>query len=320
MTLSRWTDKSENSMDQILDNILNYENWLTRDLDPLTEDYLRYQVDKVFDENMTVTLNNQEITYNYINYEYERVRPGEEENVMRSSRIYSITGYVIVYSDGSSTQYITNRSGGDNTKTILRKLNNYSGRLEIVSNPFSISEDIFTWMIYRVLNYGEDSLEDDSHLSLKKIIGFKGATQDRLAEVRGSGNKIMNLLSTLAFLFENEQVSFIKPRIEYQNETIEMSLDLNGTIDIDFERYMGDYMMHEYEEKISLVTLVTFLEIIPKILTSYRNDLDNDVWSVNKKVDFFSGIGEAIQEKINEKINAASLEAAAATEDDPEEA
>ncbi|MEH6842481.1 hypothetical protein V7Z47_28620 [Priestia megaterium] len=314
MTLSRWTDKSENSMDQILENMLNYENWLTRDLDPLTEDYLRYQVDKVFDENKTVTLNNQEITYNYINYEYERVRPGEEENVMRSSRIYSITGYVIVYSDGSSTQYITNRSGGDNTKTILRKLNNYGGRLEIISNPFSISEDIFTWMIYRVLNYGEDSLEDDSHLFLKKIIGFKGATQDRLAEVRGSGNKIMNLLSTLAFLFENEQVSFIKPRIEYQNETIEMSLDLNGTIDIDFERYMGDYMMHEHEEKISLVTLVTFLEIIPKILTSYQNDLDNDVWSVDKKVDFFSGIGEAIQEKINEKINAASLEAAASKE------
>lgn len=314
MTLSRWTDNSNKSMDEILENMLDYENWLTHDLDPLTEDYLRYQVGKVFDENQTITLNNQEITYNYINYEYERVRPGEEHNDMRSSRIYSIAGYIIVYSDGTSTQYITNRSGGDNTKTILRKLNNYSGRLEITSNPFSISEDIFTWMIYRVLNYGENSLEDDSHLSLKKIIGFKGATQDRLAEVRGTGNKIMNLLSTLAFLFENEQVSFIKPRIEYQNETIEISLDLNGTIDIDFESYIGNYIMRQEYEKISIVTLVTFLEIIPKILTSYRNDLDNVVWSVNEKVNFFTGIGEAIQEKINEKISAAASEAAASEE------
>ncbi|KOR83478.1 hypothetical protein AM233_04640 [Bacillus sp. FJAT-22058] len=73
----------------------------------------------------------------------------------------------------------------------------------------------------------------DSHLLLQKIIGFKGSTNDRLAEVKGTGNKIMNLLSTLAFLFENEQVSFIKPRIEYEKETAEISLDLNGTIDID---------------------------------------------------------------------------------------
>ncbi|MFC9600208.1 hypothetical protein ACFTQL_20415 [Peribacillus butanolivorans] len=67
----------------------------------------------------------------------------------------------------------------------------------------------------------------DSHLLLQKIIGFKGSTNDRLAEVKGTGNKIMNLLSTLAFLFENEQVSFIKPRIEYEKETAEISLDLN---------------------------------------------------------------------------------------------
>ncbi|WP_427127938.1 hypothetical protein ACQCPQ_31055 (plasmid) [Priestia megaterium] len=316
MTLSRWTDNSENSMDEILENMLNYENWLTRDLDPLTEDYLRYQVDKVFDENKTVTLNNQEITYNYIRYEYERIRPGEENNEMRSLRVYPLAGFILVYSDGTSTQYITNRSGGDNTKTILRKLNNYSKRLEIIPSPFNITEDVFTWMIYRVLNYGENSLEDDTHLSLKKIIGFKGATQDRLAEVRGTGNKIMNLLSTLAFLFENEHVSFIKPVVEYQHETIEISLDLYGTIDIDFESYTGNYIMHQEEEKNSLITLITFLEIIPKILTRYRNDLDNEEWSIDEKVNFFTGIGADIQVKIKEKISAAAAEAAASKENE----
>ncbi|MCU5582468.1 hypothetical protein OCF65_18700 [Bacillus toyonensis] len=310
MTLSRWTDNSKKTMEEILENMLNYENWIDTEKDPKTGEDLRFQITKVFGENQKITINNHEITYNYISYEYEKVRPSEEDNDMRSSRIYSISGYIIIYTDGTNTQYITNRSGNDGTKTILRKLNNYNKKLEIMPNLFRISEDIFTWMIYRVLNYSETSLEDDSHLLLKKIIGFKGSTQDRLAEVKGTGNKIMNLLSTLAFLFENEQVSFINPRIEYQNETIEVSLDLNGTIDIDFESYVGDYLMRTEYERYSIVTLTTFLEIIPKILTSYHNDKDNGDWSLDKKVQFFTGIGESIQEKINEKIALANSEQA----------
>ncbi|MED4402073.1 hypothetical protein [Metabacillus fastidiosus] len=311
MTLSRWTDNSENSMEEILENMLNYENWLTPEVDPLTNDDLRYHVHKFFEENQMITLNNQEFTYNYIEYEYERVRPGEETNEMRSSRIYSISGYIIIYTDGINTQCITDRSGNDGTKTILRKLNNYNKRLELTSNPFRIDEDMFTWMIYRVLNYSEDSLDDESRLVLQQIIGFKGSTNDRLAEVKGTGNRIMNLLSTLAFLFENEQVSFIKPRINYENETIEISLDLNGTIDIDFETYVGNYIMRQDYEKKSIVTLITFLEIIPKILTSYHNDKEKEdtPWSIDEKVCFFTSIGESIQEKIIEKIKLASSEA-----------
>jgi len=310
MTLSRWTDNSGKSMEEILENMLNYENWLTPEVDPLTDDYLRYSVRKFFEENQLITLNNQEFTYNYIEYEYERVRPGEETNEMRSSRIYSISGYIIIYTDGINTQCITDRSGGDYTKTILRKLNNYSKRLELTPNPFTISEDMFIWMIYRVLNYGEVSLDEDSHLLLQKIIGFKGSTNDRLAEVKGTGNKIMNLLSTLAFLFENEQVSFIKPRINYENETIEISLDLNGTIDIDFDTYIGNHIIRQDYEKKSIVTLITFLEIIPKILTGYHNDKEKEdtPWSIDEKVRFFTSIGESIQEKIIEKIKLASSE------------
>lgn len=72
---------------------------------------------------------------------------------------------------------------------------------------------MFIWMIYRVLNSRDESLEDDSDLFIRQIIGFKGATTDNLAAVVGTGNRIMNLLSTLAFLFENEQVTMIKPRV-----------------------------------------------------------------------------------------------------------
>ncbi|MED1740837.1 hypothetical protein P4U97_15195 [Bacillus swezeyi] len=104
-----------------------------------------------------------------------------------------------------------------------------------------------------------ESLVEDCHLILQKIIGFKGSTNDRLAEVKGTGNKILNLLSTLAFLFENENVSNIKPKIGYERETIDISMDLNGSVDIDLENYVGQYMYDIEEEKNAKVILTVFL-------------------------------------------------------------
>lgn len=54
----------------------------------------------------------------------------------------------------------------------------------------------------------------------------------------------------------------------------------------------------EYEKN-SKIILKTLLEIIPKILTNYHLDKENDEWSVQKRNDFFTSIGESIQEKIN---------------------
>lgn len=303
MSLSRWTDTSDKGMEEIIENMLNFEEWHTPELDPFNNEPLRFNITKIFNDNLEIDINGSEMHYNYINFEYERVRPGEEENQLRSSRIYPISGYIIIYTDGVKTQYIINRSGNPTTKTILRKLNNYGGRLEVVENHFKISEDLFIWMISKVLNEGEESIDEDTELYLKQIIGFKGATNDKLATVTGAGNRIMNLLSTLAFLFENEKVTYIKPIVEYENDTLEFSMDLNGTIDIDFESYVGDFMMEpEYDRKAKII-LKTSLEILPKIITNYHLDRDeSNIWSNDIKKDFFKSIGEKIQNKIDELI------------------
>ncbi|PFZ73690.1 hypothetical protein COL72_08435 [Bacillus toyonensis] len=304
MSFSRWSDHSDRNMDQIIEGMLDYKNWHVADVDPRTNEDLRFHISRSFAENKTITLNGNDVYYNYIKYEYERVRPGEEQNELRTSRIYNTSGFIIIYSDGTNTQYITNRKGNDNTKTILRKINNYSGKREITFSPLHIQEDMFIWMIYRVLNSREESFEDDTELFIRQIIGFKGSTTDNLAAVMGTGNRIMNLLSTLAFLFENEQVTMIKPRVEYGEETIEILLDVNGTVDVDLQNYTGAYLLEGEHERSAIVLLMTFLEIIPKIITAYSNasDVDNEEWSSDKKSEFLMGIGETIQEKIKEKF------------------
>jgi len=286
-------------MDEIIENVLDFENWHEPIQDPITNEKLLYRVSKSFDENKVLVLNGAEIKFNVINYEYEKVRTGEETNEMRSSRIYSLIGYVVIYTDGVRTQYITNKSNNDTTKTILRKLNNYTAQLEIKSNPFQITEDLFIWMISKVLNNTEESIDETSHLIIKKIVGFKGSSDGRLAEVIGSGNRIMNALSTLAFLFENEEVTYVKPVIEYKDHTIELFLNLSGSIDINFENYLGEFFMDLSDELIAKVTLMVSLETIPKIIASYGNDNE---WSVDKKIKLITEIGESIQAKVDEKI------------------
>lgn len=303
MKLSKWTHNSEETFDQLLDNISSFHNWWKPDIDPLTKDPLAVDIKKVFPINQKINLNSTEITYNYIEYEYERVRAGEEKNDMRASRVYPIKGFIIIYTDGITTQFITNRSVGDNAKTIIRRLINASKNLEITSQNFKISEDMFIWMIYMVLSVGKKTLDEDTHLIIKRIIGFKGATNDKLSEVKGSGNTIMNLLSTLAFLFENETVSYITPCIEYENNTIELSLDFNGNVDIDFESYVGDYLLKDEYITNSSVILLTFLEILPKIMATYKTNCESSEWSENVKFRFFTNIGESIQTKIKEKMS-----------------
>lgn len=302
MALSKWTDHTDKKMDDIIKHIMSYNNWIKSEIDPETKDPLNYYVDLVFSENKKIKLNNQEIKFNLLKFEYERVRPGEEKNPMRSTRIYSTTGNVIIYTDGVQTQYIINRSNSPNTLTMLRKINDYKGKKNITANPFSIKDDMFIWMINKVLNGQRKSIDEEGKFFLDKIMGFKGSTADTLAVVKGSGNRILNILSTLAFLFENENVSNIKPRIQYENETVEVSLDLNGSIDVDLETYSGNYLMHEENEQYAIVILMVLLEIIPKLLTIYNLELESEEWSFNKKKSFFESIGTNISEKINEKI------------------
>lgn len=303
MKLSKWTYNTEENFQNIIDNLLDYQNWWEYEEDPFNQERLSVNISKYYDENQDIVINGNIITYNYIDYLYEKVRPGENENEMRSTRIYQQKGFLIIYSDGTSTQIITNRSSNNGTKTVLRKINNCSKNLEIIANKFDFSEDMFIWTIYKALMHEEIFSDEETQLIIERIIGFKGATEES-AEVIGKGSTIMNLLSTLAFLFENETVSIIQPRINYNNNNvIDLKLDINGNVEMDFDTYIGDYLVAQEETRNSNVSLIALLDIIPKFLAAYLTDKEENMWSNEIKNTFFVNIGKDIQAKIEEKLS-----------------
>ena len=301
MAFSRWNNETENDFIDIIQNIDNHRDWFAPYTDPLNGENLPYSIDKIFRENQKITLNGNEITYNAFEFSEDKPVPGEEENRLRSSRITSKSSFILLFTDGNNTQFIIDKSGS-NAKSIIRKLNNYTERNEINESPYHISNDLSDWLVYMLIEKKDEALDEETNFTLDSIVGFKGSADgQRLAEVTGSGNRIMNALSTLAFLLESEEFSYLKPRLTYQSHTTELSLIKNGTIDVKFERYAGEFIEEDISMKARVLLLVS-IEILPKLVAKYAEYIENGDWNANVKAQMLRRIGNTIQEKVTDKI------------------
>lgn len=300
MTYSIWTDNTNKSLDEIINNAINYNEWHTVEKDCFDNSDLNFLIRKRFNENYNIEDTN--ITFNVLDYEMEKIRPREARNPIRTTRVQSITGFIIVFTDGNITKYIINKSYSDNTKTILRKINNYEKQLEIIENRINIDSDLFFWVVNKVIDFPGIQIGEAQNMMLELVTGFKGETDDKLAEISGSGDRVLNLLSTLTFLLENEKLSRIELLLQHSNQTYGLKLGINSYIDIIEECYMGDDMLLPEDIKLPLIVLKVFLTVIPDLLNIYDQDINEHNWNNDKKREFLNSIGEIIQVRIKQKL------------------
>src|SRR5699024_5366623 len=302
MPFSLWKDNTEKSMNQILDNILNYKEWHTPEIDEFDGSVLRFTLNKRYSDNKHIQIGETEITFNVIDYEHEKVRPREKDNEIRPTRVQTITGFVIVFTDGKITKYIMNKSYIPQTLTVLRKINNYSGQLEVSDEKFSIKPDFFFWVVNKVIDFPDAQLGDDQNVGIQLVTGFKGETDDKLAEIIGSGDRILNLISTLTFLLETENLSRVEMLLQHKKDTYGMKLGINSYIEVELEKYTGRYMFHPEEIQSPYIILTMFLIVIPDLFAIYDLEVENDEWNNDRKRSFLNSIGTTIQNRIQEKL------------------
>ena len=125
---------------------------------------------------------------------------------------------------------------------------------------------------------------------------------DRLAEIAGSGDRILNLISTLTFLVENENLSRIEMLLCHQKETYGLKLGINSYLEINAEKYQGRYMKIPDEEMIPHIVLNAFLVVIPDLLAIYDQEIEKGQWDNKIKREFLGNIGETIQKRLQEKL------------------
>ena len=302
LPFSLWKDNTESSMERIIDNILNHQEWHTPEIDEFDNTELRFTSTKRYADNLSIQLGDKEITFNVIDYEHEKVRPREKDNEIRLTRVQTLTGYVIVFSDGNITKYIINKSYSSNTLTTLRKINNYSKQLAISEEQFSIQPDFFFWVVNKVIDFPGAQLGDDQNVSIQLVTGFKGETDDKLAEIIGSGDRILNLISTLTFLLETENLSRVEMLLQHERNTYGIKLGINNYIEVESEKYTGEYMFHPEESQTPYIVLTVFLIVVPDLFAIYDEEVENDNWNNSSKREFLNNIGETIQSRIQEKL------------------
>ncbi|NFA59444.1 hypothetical protein K8O96_12215 [Clostridium sporogenes] len=299
-SVTRWVDKESISLENTIDNIMTISE---RENDSeVTTRYCNWKSEKMFNEIEVTQFNNREIKYSYFSISFDSVRPGVEPVEDRTTHNKC---FVIVYFNGSSVNYIIDRNS--DAKTILRKLLNYSGKNEIMENNFKVDSDLFIWLISKVYhdeNTIEINSQTDVKLVLKSIRGFKGDSQDYLTKVSASGESVMKIISTLSFILESRNINQIKINIDYgNNRGIIIELNINNSIRINTERYIGDYIMEVEEKKISQLYLLFYLEIFPNLIQSYQNEKDSELWNREKNIEFLKDVAKALTESIDIKLN-----------------
>lgn len=307
MPISVWTDQTESSMNEIIKNIENYEQWYQPEIDMYDNSKLNYTIIKRFDKNMTLSLEASNIEYNVFDYQYEKIRSSEKNNAIRATRVQASSGFVIVFTDGKITRFVSNRAFTTNTKAFLRKINNYTEKMELAEEKFSIISDLFFWLISKVISGSNQYVGESQSISLGLITGFKGGTDDKLADIEGSGDRIINLISTLTFLVEIEELSRIELMLSHDNNTYRIKLGTDGFIEVDTKKYVGEYLLLDDNEMVPKVILKVLLLVIPELLSAYNEEIEESIWNDDTKSSFLEKIGDTIQKRIQQKLGFSKL-------------
>ncbi|WP_141087962.1 hypothetical protein [Listeria newyorkensis] len=299
MVFSRWIDKEDKSIDEILVHIMDYESWRSPEIDELSNTVLNYTVSKIYAENQVVDINGENIIYNSLYFEYESISNVRKEWEPKEQRVSRINGNILIYVYMDTVYYIIDRSYSALSLSILRKINNYSGQKNIIEDKFEFDVDLFMWLVYKVK--GQPAITNEEEVKITNIIGYRGASADKLAEIKGAGNNVLSLLSSLVFLLENEALNQIEIISVWNKESITLKISEKGWIDINFNTYTGVFILEEPYLNPKIM-LTAFLEILPLIINSYNNDVKEQRWTKEIYKHFFTSIAKNVNARIQKKL------------------
>ena len=143
-----------------------------------------------------------------------------------------------------------------------------------------------------------------SDLTINSIRGFKGNTEDLLTKVSASGETVMNIISSLSFLIESQNLNQITLDTSYGKHTnIEVALSNRNTIASSSDRYLGELVQSEKAELHSTMFLLLYTEIMPIIIQKYRSEIEEGQWGVGTCVGFLNQVANDLSEKVSIRIN-----------------
>lgn len=293
---TRWRDTVTKNIDLAIQSLIDK---VVSDEKTTNITWDNWNLQKNFNENQHIQLNGKDVEYNYVKYSYDQTNTGE---ISSENRIIKREGFIIVYNDGSGINYIIDQNSS--AMKLLRRLLSFSGKNELEKNSFNFSNDFFIWLIFRVYysNYNVELTRDSKELELNSIKSIKGNTDDLQTTVSASGETVMNIISTLSFLLESNNLNQIKLDLKYTGHSNISLLMQKGIVNAFIDDYCGLFDLEETEQKVSKLYLTVYLEILPLLIQEYGVDNYNALWNREVYISFMRDVGQTLTDKIQTKI------------------
>jgi similarity len=261
---------------------------------------VNWESTKSFENNQNIVINGENIEFNLVRVSYDLI----ENSIISDGTPSRKSFFVIPYKVNNIIRYIININTG--ALTVLRRLLSYTGRNEITAITYSFTNDFFTWLINKVYsrnNRIESNAVDGNTWRIDYIMGVKGDTSDLQSKVSATGETVINIISTLAFLLESDHLNEIKLSMSsLVHECVNLTLK-NSNITTEQKSYQGEFESYNNDEELARIYLLVYREIIPFLVQSYLDDCENNLWGINCYNHFIRNIAEEIERRIQDLLS-----------------
>lgn len=314
---SIWIDNTPKSFDEIKLAIdtFNGNDPITDSFDNTLTNSVEFLSDIInFDINPT-----QSCQYQLIRIQIEKINNANRMDPDIKKRIDSFTcdGAIIEYDN--RIFYLIFRGNTSLLKTNLRTIlghdsqqRNSLTQYDLIDNE---DDDFFYWIFNKTHNEKYTLIDSDYQIKFLDLIGFKGKTENE-STVSTSGSRILEILSTLAFIFENEQTLSVTTELSYsmsqnQESRITIGLSQSGTHQIHENLYQGPrlFSLDSYVENLKIQHLMIqilceyIFVIHPKLKAAFREDVRTEIWSKAAKLTFIQTLGTDISDRVTVLAN-----------------
>ena len=298
-TTTRWLDETKTSLNEV-DSLMKLNH--PDENNPNGPSYLSWDITTAEGDPIKASYAGNELFYRLYRFSFYQVPQGASIDDSLTS-FYS--GWILVYELKQKIHYIINRNS--DSKRILRKILKYTGKNELIQESTRAYGDLYVWLISKV--YGQNNLienSDDtlSDITIDEIRGFKGKTEDLLNTVSAEGPSVMNILSTLSFLIESQNLRQITFDLKYADlPSLEVMLSTSNTVSLNINEFMAmNPNILDQDIAIAKAFLTFYLEIMPVVVQNYFGELDSGAWGKDGCVTFLQQVATALSEKVKTRI------------------
>lgn len=310
ITMTRWRIENINTLEEFADNLelipRALEDIVWQDGSPI---YTVVGNINECDYNYIHSIEIQDTEYRYLSFTVTVERAKKENKWYntdgtlkdRRDRINTYQSNMIAFVDNGSIEMIAFTAKSTVTRIIRHAFDNEVWQ-EISEIPCSINEDMFYWLLKRLRDYPATNLHNTVDVNISGLWSYLGTTCDGNNAFRAKGRRVLAVLGTLAVIFSSEELKALRPEFQHDGNVIVIELNLNNTIKIYDDYYIGNFNAYNGQEKSNVLALYTINELIPNILNAYNANVTDDIWSIQLKLDFLRTIGQEIMDRVEEEL------------------